>query len=253
MGGVTKRVRLIFEAKANGLLDRYEDPREILELSYEKQRELLQNVRRGVAEVATARRRLEIQMAGVQKEADKLESQARRALEVGREDLAREALRRRGLLMPQLADLQDQRAAIQADEERLVQATRTLEQRVNAFRTKKETLKATYAAAEAQSRIGEALSGISTEMGDVGAAIERAEDKTRQLQARGAALDELMLSGALPDPLGTAGNDIQTELDRLTSGFDVDNELARMKRELGGGSAEKQIEAGAEAKRPELL
>jgi phage shock protein A len=106
---------------------------------------------------------------------------------------------------------------------------------VDAFRTKKETIKATYSAAEAQTRINEAFSGISEEMGDVGLAIQRAEDKTAQMQARAGAIDELLASGALDDPTGIAKDDITLELEQLASTSDVENELARMKAALGAG------------------
>src|SRR5204862_739369 len=123
----------------------------------------------------------------------------RQALAAGREDLAREALTRRSAIQQQQQELVTQHAALQAEEEKLGLASQRLQAKVDAFRTKKETIKATYTAAEAQTKIGEAFSGISEEMGDVGLAIQRAEDKTAQLQARAGAIDELLASGALDD------------------------------------------------------
>ena len=246
-----KRMKLIFEAKANKVLDKHENPAEILDLSYEKQLDLLQKVRRGVADVATSRKRLELQMAVLAKEEEKLAGQARKALEVGREDLAREALTRRGDKQTQLSDLRAQFEHLQAEEEKLVRASQQLQQRVDAFRTKKETIKANYQAAQATTAIGEAYSGISEEMSDVGLAIQRAEDKTAQLQARGAALDELMASGALNDPTGMQKDDITAELDRLSSGSDIDDQLRRMKQELSGGpEPRKQIGSGTSEQAP---
>jgi phage shock protein A len=242
MSGVMKRLSMIFGAKANKALDRMEDPRETLDYSYQKQLELLQQVRRGVADVATSRKRLELQMRQLQQQADKLENQGRQALAVGREDLAREALTRRSGVQQQLADLRTQYQALQAEEEKLTLASQRLQAKVDAFRTRKETIKATYTAAEAQTRIGEAFSGISEEMSDVGLAIQRAEDRTAQLQARAGAIDELMASGALNDPSGFAKDDITAELERMSSGPQVELELQRMKQELTGGSAPRQIE-----------
>ena len=114
---------------------------------------------------------------------------------------------------------------------------------MDAFRTKKETIKATYTAAEAQTRINEAFTGISEEMGDVGLAIQRAEDKTAQMRARAGALDELMASGALEDMVSGPHDDIQAELDRMGAGQGVDRELEQMKRELAQ-SEPRQIEMG---------
>src|SRR5450631_1531289 len=181
---VMKRVTLIFRSKANRALDRMEDPRETLDYSYQRQLEMLQKVRRGVADVATSRKRVELQMNQIQQQSNKLEKQARDALGAGREDLAREALTRRSSAQSQLSDLQAQYASLQAEEEKLTNASQRLQAKVDAFRTRKETIKATYTAAEAQTRINEAFSGISEEMGDVGMAIQRAEDKTAQMPAR---------------------------------------------------------------------
>ncbi|AZQ71243.1 MULTISPECIES: PspA/IM30 family protein [Streptomyces] len=246
MSGVMKRMGMIFRAKANKALDRAEDPRETLDYSYQKQLELLQKVRRGVADVATSRKRLELQLNQLQNQSGKLEEQGRKALALGREDLAREALTRRAALQQQVSDLETQHQTLQGEEEKLTLASQRLQAKVDAFRTKKETIKATYTAAQAQTRIGEAFSGISEEMGDVGMAIQRAEDKTAQMQARAGAIDELLASGALDDPTGMAKDDITAELDRLSGGSDVEIELQRMKAELAGGTAAKPaIEGGA--------
>lgn len=202
--GLWQRFTMIFKAKANKALDKAEDPRETLDYSYEKQLELLQKVRRGVADVATSRKRIELQIANLAKQADKLQEQAKAALGAGREDLAREALTRKSGLQQQVADLTEQLAQLQEQEEKLVLASQQLQARVDAFRTRKETIKATYTAAEAQTKVSEAVTGISDELGDVGLAVQRAEDKTAQMQARAGAIDELVASGALDDVSGTS-------------------------------------------------
>jgi phage shock protein A len=229
---------MIFRAKADKALDRAEDPRETLDYSYKKQLEMLQKVRRGVADVATSRKRIEVQMTQLQQQSNKLQDQAKKALSLGREDLAREALSRRSGVEGQVNDLRVQHEALQGEEEKLTLAAQRLQAKVESFRTRKETIKATYTAAEAQTRIGEAFSGISEEMGDVGMAIQRAEDKTAELQARSGAIDELLASGALDDVSGTASDNLSIELDRLSAGGDVELELARMKQEITGGSSE---------------
>jgi phage shock protein A len=239
--GVMKRVSLVFKAKANKALDKMEDPRETLDYSYQRQLELLTKVRRGVADVATSRKRVELQMNQLQQQSNKLEDQARKALGMGREDLARGALERKSSAQGQLNDLQVQYAQLQAEEEKLTVASQRLQSKVDAFRTRKETIKATYTAAEAQTRINEAFSGISEEMGDVGMAIQRAEDKTAQMQARAGAIDELMASGALDDAVGGQRDDIQSELDMMSASSDVENELSRLKGEIAT-SAPKQLE-----------
>jgi phage shock protein A len=239
---VMKRVSLIFRAKADKALDRLEDPRETLDYSYKQQVEMLTRVRRGVADVATSRKRVELQMNSLQKEIAKRDTQARDALGKGREDLARAALQNKGQLQSQYADLETQFAQLQEQEEKLTVASQRLDARVQAFRTRKETIKATYTAAEAQTRINEAFSGISEEMGDIGLAIQRAEDKTAQMQARAGAIDELLASGALEDHVAGGSDYIQAELDKIGAGSDVDSEIARMKGEIAA-SAPRQLEA----------
>lgn len=238
-----KRISLIFRSKANKALDRAEDPRETLDYSYQRQLELLSKVRRGVADVATSRKRVELQVNQLEAQGAKLQDQAQKAITMGREDLAREALTRKSGLNNQITDLKAQHAQLQGEEEKLTLAQQRLQAKVEAFRTRKETIKATYTAAEAQTRIGEAMSGISEEMGDVGMAVQRAEDKTAQMQARAGAIDELIASGALDDVTQTgAGDDIARELESMSSQADVEAELAALK----GGSAPKAIDAPAE-------
>jgi len=225
-----KRISLIFRSKANRALDRAEDPRETLDYSYQRQQDLLVKVRRGVADVATSRKRVELQVAQLEQQQAKLQGQAEKAISVGREDLAREALTRKSGLTQQITDLRTQHAQLQGEEEKLTLAQQRLQAKVEAFRTRKETIKATYTAAEAQTKINEAMSGIGEEMGDVGMAIQRAEDKTAQMQARAGAIDELLASGALEDVSQPGGSDdISRELDALSSGSDVEAELARLK------------------------
>ena len=239
---VLRRLSTIFQAKANKALDRAEDPREILDYSYQRQLEQLEKVKRGVADVATSRKRVELQAAQIQASVDKLENQARDALALGKEDLAREALSRKEATAAQLTDLTAQRDQLAEEEEKLVEASKRLQVKVDAFRTHKEVIKATYTAAEAETKVGEAVSGISEEMSDVGLAIQRAEAKTQQMHARAGAIDELLASGALEDVTAPA-DPIQAELDRASAAGSVDRELARLKSELTGPAAPAELEA----------
>ena len=258
MAGTWSRIRDIFRSKANKALDKMEDPRDTLDLSYEKQLEQLQKVRRGVADVATARKRIELQAQGLQKQADKLQGQAKAALQQGNEDLAREALARRAALGEQLAELKTQHDQISEQEQKLVQTSQELQARVERFRTQKETLKASYTAAEAQTKVGEAVSGISDSTRNAGATMQRAQDKIASMQARAGAIDELLASGALDD-LTQPVDDIQKELDKVSSTSQVDNELAALKAELGTGApaadaaALPAAEPGAHRRRERLM
>jgi phage shock protein A len=229
--GVWQRTKNIFRAKANKVLDKHEDPRESLDLSYEQQLDSLTKVRRSVADVATARKRIELQAGQLQKQADKLQDQAKAALGQGNEDLAREALSRRAALGEQLAELKTQHDQVSEQEEKLVQTSQRLQAQVEQFRTRKETLKASYTAAEAQTKVGEAVSGISNSMGDAGATMQRAQDKIAGMQARAGAIDELLASGALTN-LDTPVDDIQAQLDKVATTSQVEDDLAALKAQL---------------------
>ena len=240
--GMWQRFTTIFRAKANKALDRAEDPRETLDYSYQRQLDLLAKVRRGVADVVTSRKRVELQIKQLEQQQTKLQTQAQQAIDMGREDLAREALTRKSGLTGQINDLGTQLAQLQGEEEKLVRAQQQLQAKVESFRTRKETIKATYTAAEASTRINEAMSGIGDEMGDVGQAIQRAEDKTAQMQARAGAIDELIASGVLDDASSlNRGDDIARELEAMSSQSDVEAELARLK---GGTPPPAAIEGG---------
>ena len=231
---VLKRMSAIVQAKTNKALNKAENPNEMLDLSYEKQLQNLQQVRRALADVATAKKRLELQASQLQQQADKLQGQAKQALAQGQEDLAREALSRRQTLGDQLTDLGTQHDQVQHQQQQLEATAQHLSAQIEAFRTKKETLKATYTASKAQASIGEAVSGISESMTDAGMTLQRAQDKIADMQARSGAIDELLTSGALPDLTGTGKDDIQSQLDKLSDSGSIDNELAAMKAELAG-------------------
>ncbi len=243
MAGVFSRISTIFQAKTNKALNKIEDPRETLDLSYEKQLDSLTKVKKAVADVATSRKRIELQAAELQKQGDKLQSQAKAALEQGNEDLAREALSRRAAIGEQLTGLEQQHAQVAEQEQKLIATSQQLQARVEQFRTKKETIKATYTAAEAETKISEAVTGISDSMGDAGQAMTRAQDKISEMQARAGAMDELLSSGALTD-LSQPVDDIQAQLDKASTTSAVDAELAALKAELGTSAPAAELDEG---------
>lgn len=236
------RVNTIVQAKMTKVLDRAEDPNETLDYSYEKQLQLLQNVKRGLADLVTAKRRLQLQHDQVQAQLVKLDSQAQQALGQNREDIARLALQRKVGVQQQLGNLDTQIAQLEAQQAKLTDAEQRLQTKIETFRTQKESIKAQYTASQAQVKIGEAATGISEEMADVGLAIQRAQDKTEQMQARAGALDELVDSGALTDLTLPAGSDIDRQLTDMSAQSEVDQQLAAMKAQLGHAEP-KQITA----------
>jgi phage shock protein A len=244
MAGLMSRASTIAKAKVSKLLDRAEDPTETLDYSYEKQLELLQNVKRGIADVVTAKKRLELQEGQLQQGVVKLDTQARQALAAGREDLARQALERKSGFQQQLQQLDVQAKQLEDQQEKLETSEKALQAKIEAFRSQKEVIKAQYSAAEASVRIGEAATGIGEQMADVGLAVQRARDKTEQMQARAAAIDELTASGALEDFTSGDQTDLDRQLAQLSSQTQVDNELESMKAEMEAGGKPQELGAG---------
>jgi phage shock protein A len=235
MGG---RMSTVFKAKINKMLNKAEDPSETLEYSYTKQMELLQNVKKGIADVVTSKKRLQMQSQKLQQQIVKLDTQARQALAQGNEELARTALERKQFAQTELQGLDGQVQELEAQQQALVDKEQKLRGKIDQFRTKKEVIKAQYSAAEASVKISEAATGVGEEMADVGLAMQRASDKTEEMRARAGAMEELEASGAFDDQfaLGSGGDDIDRQLHELTSGSQVDDDLAKLKAELGQGS-----------------
>lgn len=243
--GLLTRTLTILKSKMSALLEGAENPAETLDYSYEKQLELLQNVKRGLVEVVTSKRRIELQSAKIRGQVAQLDSQAAQALAADREDLARLALQRKQMTHQQLEGLETQLGDLEHEQQKLTAAEARLSTKVEAFRTRKETIKAQYQAAEAQVRIGEAVHGLSEEMADIGLAIERAEEKTEKMRARSQAIDELAGSGVLTDLTSSGSTDISRELAQLSADQNVEAEMAALKRQLGKGDAPKQLGAGS--------
>jgi phage shock protein A len=239
--GLFSRFAQIVKAKISALLNRAENPQETLDYSYEKQLESLQNVKRGVADVVTAKKRLQLQTQQLEQNVVNLDTQARQAVAAGREDLARQALERKSGIQQQLQDLDVQVKQLEGQQEKLVANEKQLSARIEQFRSRKEVIKAQYSAAEAQVRIGEAATGIGREMENTGLAIQRAKDKTEQMQARASAIEELVASGDLEE-LGSDKTQLDRELAQLASQSQVDSELEKIKAEVGSGGEKKELE-----------
>ena len=251
MAGLGGRMSTVVKAKISKLLDRAEDPAETLDYGYQKQVELLQNVKKGIADVTTSKKRLQMQSQKIEQSVVKLDTQARQALAQGREDLARAALERKTVAQTELQSLDSQIEQLASQQEQLTANEKKLRAKIEAFRTKKEVIKAQYSAAEAQVKISEAANGVGEEMADLGLAIQRAEDKTEEMRARAGAVEELEAAGTFEDltQLGSGQDDIDRELAQLGAASQVDDELAAMRAELGtGGGDAPQLGDGEESK-----
>src|SRR6266702_992706 len=247
--GFFSRLANLFRMRANAALDKVEDPGQVMDYSYSKQLEQLQNLKRSIAEVVTNEKRLEMQQSQIQQKINTLDQQAMQALQANREDLARMALQRKETLLVQINGYEQQLAQLRAQEEKLVNMERTISARVETFRTQKEMVKAQYNAAQAQVKINEQVTGISEEMSEMNLAMQRAQDKVLTMQARANAMDALIEQGTLGDQglLGTgSGDTLERELQKISTEQNVEAQLQEMKQQLqlGGADAQqKQLES----------
>jgi phage shock protein A len=249
MPGLIGRISTLVKAKISKLLNRAEDPVETLDYAYERQIEELQNVKKGLADVVTAKKRLQLQEAELTQQAGKLDNQAREAMSARREDLARAAIERKQLIVGEVGSLDQQVTELESEQEKLAAAEQQLQTKIESFRSKKEVIKAQYSAAEAQVRISEAATGVGDEMADVGLAMQRALDKTEDMKARASAVEELQAAGTFEDltALGPGQDDIDRQLEQLGGHAAVDEELATLKAELGPSPEPAEIGAGGES------
>jgi phage shock protein A len=242
--GVLSRFSTYIKSVMSSFLDRAEDPGMTLDYSYQKQLEQLQNLRRSIADVVTNEKRLELQEAQIQQQMEKLDGQARQALTANREDLARLAVERKQGLQQQLGTFDTQIQQLKAQQAKFVEMEQRLSTRVESFRTQKEMVKAQYGAAQAQVHIQEAATGISEEMTDVNMAVQRAQDKVLQMQARASAMDELTQSGTLQEIGPGAQDSLDRQLSAISNQGEVDRQLAALKEQMqlpSGDHGQKQL------------
>jgi phage shock protein A len=230
------RISDLFQAKTNKLLNALEDPNDTLDLSYEKMLSGLQDTKRHLADVVAQQMSLQRQIASADKEVDGAEADARLAVQSGRDDLARAALVHRQRALDTHATLQAALDAITPQVDKLAGYQRLLEDRIERFRTQKDTMKATFAAAQAQVKVTQSITGVGKQFGDVGASLQRAEDKVHGMQDRAEAMDSLMQQGLLNDPTDKRSS-TEREMAQLRDDHMMENELARLKLEIQSNPA----------------
>jgi phage shock protein A len=169
--------------RLNGELDAREDPMRALEAAYAKEVQTAREAQRGVAEVLTGQKRLELEAESLRLSAERHASAAAAGDERARERASFVTMQRERLLEA-IDDLRAQRVLLEATAEKI-------RQRAELFRTEKLALSARYAAAKASARAGEHITGLSDEAAAAADAVERARDAARDVLARAAALAEL--------------------------------------------------------------
>lgn len=250
---IFSRIATFFGIRINSALDKAENPGQVMDYSYSKQLEQLQELRRSIADVVTNEKRLELQQGQLIEKINTLTSQARQALEANREDLARLALQKKETLLPQINGYEQQLAQLRAQEEKLVNMERGVSARVEAFRTQKEMVKAQYNAAQAQVKINETLTGISDEMGEMNQAMQRAQDKVLTMQARANAMDTLIEQGTLGEQglLAPGGDVLDRELQQISAQQNIESQLQALKQQvqLSGPDAQQRQISGPDTQK----
>lgn len=248
---LSSRVQLLLHGRALRILNELEDPREILEVAVEYQRESLLSLRRGRIELAAARRQLERERDRLRERQAHQGQQARRAVAAGRDDLAREALTRQQRTLADLQALDGRLRELEQQEQRYTAAEQTLAARAAAFTSRRTVASALYTAAEARVHLEETLRAASLEPDatTIGVAVERAEASIERMQARAEALSETgdPLGGVtIPGDVGATGDPLERELSGMETAAVVEERLAALKREMAAAAGGETGETGEE-------
>lgn len=227
------RVADLFQSKTHKLLNALEDPNEQLDLSYEKMLAGLQDTKRHLADVVAQQKSLERQIAAADKETQGAEADARLAVESNRDDLARAALVHCQRVMDTRETLQSALESIRPQVDKLAGYQQQLQDRIERFRTQKDTMKASYAAAQAQVKVTQSITGVGGRLGGVGETLQRAEDKMLGARDKADALSHMLEEGMIDDPLDKRSRP-EKELGALRDAHAVDDQLARLKAQMGG-------------------
>jgi phage shock protein A len=234
--GIVNRLGTVIVSKLSKIVEGMEDPREILDYSYEEQLTMLKAVKRGIVEVSASKQSLITQKGKLSSKVEQLEVQAKNAVTIERDDLATAALEKKEVLKLQVVDLETGIEQLQREESALIKTEQDIETKLELFKSKKEVLKAQYSAAESLSKINESVAGISGNMTDIGSSIERIQDKTDTMRSKATAIEDLMEKGVLSNVIGETRDKIDVELNKVQIQSNVKDELARLKGEIGGSS-----------------
>jgi phage shock protein A len=231
---ILTKFKAVFQSRAHQVADYFEDPKASLDYSLTKLEESRSQVGRSLIEVSAAKSRLALQRDQLTTALQKYQTQAETAVKAGRDDLARTALERKHDAKEQQSELDTNLANLEAQVEKLKESQANLEHKIAIFRSKKEELKAVYDSSRAQLQMREAVSGISTDLADVGNTIQRAENRIREMQSRSEAIQGLISEGVLTDVLVPHMDNVDQELSRISRQQAIEEELNRLKANATG-------------------
>lgn len=209
--GITSRIATVLRSRLSR--DDTEHLQDRLDETYRTQLGHLQSVRRGVADVTTSRKRVEVRLAKLDQDVATLDAESKAAVGRGDDDAARAALTRKVTVEQAAADLRERHEALQAEERKLAATADDLERRIEDFRLRKDTLSARHSAATARAEVTDAGTGITSSMSEVNQAMAEAERHTRELEAKADAVDELVDDGLVDRPGESADDAAQRRFD----------------------------------------
>jgi phage shock protein A len=240
-----RRLWTMVKARFSRLVDRAENPHDLLDYSYEKQLEDLNQFREGLAALVTAKKRVQTRKQKLEAQVLKLDKAAHNAVELGQEDKARIFLERKQFLQDELDAVDREVVDLEAQQERMIKQERDVQVKIERFRTEKEVSKAQYSAAKARVSAGEAAAGMASASNEGGQAMMRARDKVEQMRSRAEALDELEQAGAFTD-IATGESSLDRQIAEMTSTAGVEAELEKIKLEVEGSEGGQVAEDTAE-------
>lgn len=227
------RFQRVAKSNINKALESMEDPEKMLNQAVEDMQGDLVKVRQSYAEVTATQRRLLKQKEQADAMGDDWYQRAQLALQKGNDELAREALTRRQQQVDAAADLQSQIDMQNASIDKLYEGMQALESQIMEAKGKKEQMIARARTAESTQKVNDMLSGVSgkTSMD----AFRRMEDKVEALEASAEVSAEMGSLGGNMLP-GSSNANLEKEFKMLEAGNAVDDELANMKKMLGGSA-----------------
>ncbi len=225
MAGIFERISMILRANINDILDRAEDPEKMLEQIIRDMESAILDARSTVQEMLAQQKLLEAEVRDTQKLVNEWQRKAEMAVAQNRDDLAREALKRKNDYQTQLEVYQAQLA----DQEALVAKLRSelseLESKYDSAKRNKDTLIARQRAARAREEMAKKSAQIQ-QIPDYGSEFGRMEQRVREQEARAAAASEM--------------NEATTSVDREFASLEdpaIEDELAALKAKMGKGPA----------------
>ncbi len=187
--GILDRVSQLVRANVNDMLDRAEDPEKMINQILRDMQENIGEARQAVASMIAQEKELEIDLAQTRKLASEWQSKAERAVSAGKDDLAREALRRKKDNEDNASVYQQQLNVQEQAVEKLKQQLGALEAKYQATLSQRDSLITRQRRAEAQKKVAGQLQTFSPM--DPSADLERMERKIRSSEAQAAAQIEM--------------------------------------------------------------